>query len=527
MPTGAPPVSARGTDAGAHGVLLVASGLAAGALLLRLWPGPWPVDDAYITFRYARNLLEGAGLVYNAGEPVLGTSSPGFAFLLALGGALTGLDPPRVALGCSAVADALTVLMLPPLARSLGLPGLTGVIAAGTWALYPLGARYAVGGMETSVAAALGVATLLLWLSGRAVPAMVPAAAAILVRPDAAVFAVAVLAGQGAAIRGIPWRPLAAAIALLLPWVAFATARYGTPVPHSVTAKSHAVYLAAPWDNLVQVLNVLAGLVAGGPTDLAAEGIAVHRPPAAAAGYMLVGVLVLTAFAAGALDAIRRRSESAVAFAVPSIVCATYAGLGLGRTLMAEWYLVPVAPLLFLGVVAGLVRAGRRLPRSPALAIVAGLALVLAQAAGWEWTRVADGRAPLPRIVDVEREMLYRDVALALRPRLRADQVVAAPEIGALGYHCHCRILDTAGLVSPRALAYYPVARELHVVNQAVPPGLIRDTRPDFVVSLDVFIARSLLAAPWFAEQYRPALEMPAGAFGSTRLLVLERRPGA
>ena len=35
------------------GVPILVGGL---ALALRLAAGPWPVDDAYITFRYARNL---------------------------------------------------------------------------------------------------------------------------------------------------------------------------------------------------------------------------------------------------------------------------------------------------------------------------------------------------------------------------------------------------------------------------------------------------------------------------------------
>jgi hypothetical protein len=169
----------------------------------------------------------------------------------------------------------------------------------------------------------------------------------------------------------------------------------------------------------------------------------------------------------------------------------------------------------------------RWLPGWRVIAASVLVALVLAQAAGWDWRRVARGEAPLPRIVRVEREMLYREVGLALRDRVTRDEVVAAPEIGALGYYCRCRILDTVGLVSPRALAYYPVAPELHVVNQAVPPGVIRDLRPAWIVTLDVFIARSLMPAPWFADQYQVEREVPAEAFGSRALLVLRRRPGS
>src|SRR5205823_14822555 len=47
-------------------------------------------EDAFITLRYARNLAEGQGLVFNAGERVLGTTTPLFALLLAPVGALAG-----------------------------------------------------------------------------------------------------------------------------------------------------------------------------------------------------------------------------------------------------------------------------------------------------------------------------------------------------------------------------------------------------------------------------------------------------
>ena len=45
--------------------ILVWGGLAA----YRQW---WTTDDAFISFRYARNLSEGLGLVFNAGERVEG-----------------------------------------------------------------------------------------------------------------------------------------------------------------------------------------------------------------------------------------------------------------------------------------------------------------------------------------------------------------------------------------------------------------------------------------------------------------------
>lgn len=54
------------------------------------------IDDAYIAFRYAANLAEGHGLVFNPGERVEGFTSPLFTLLMALAIRL-GFDPPGVA----------------------------------------------------------------------------------------------------------------------------------------------------------------------------------------------------------------------------------------------------------------------------------------------------------------------------------------------------------------------------------------------------------------------------------------------
>src|SRR5688572_32962034 len=50
------------------------------------------VDDAFITYRYVANLVNGNGLVYNPGEAVLGTTTPGYALLLASPAKIFGVE---------------------------------------------------------------------------------------------------------------------------------------------------------------------------------------------------------------------------------------------------------------------------------------------------------------------------------------------------------------------------------------------------------------------------------------------------
>jgi hypothetical protein len=98
------------------------------------------VDDAYISFRYARNLLDGHGLVFNPGERVEGYSNLSWV-LLAAAGMAAGLDPLLWARLLGFAAAAGTVLLMPGLARRLAPPatGAAGAAASAT-ASAPAGA---------------------------------------------------------------------------------------------------------------------------------------------------------------------------------------------------------------------------------------------------------------------------------------------------------------------------------------------------------------------------------------------------
>jgi hypothetical protein len=66
------------------------------------------IDDAFISFRYARNLVDGAGLVFNVGERVEGYSNLLWTLLMAAGMAV-GV-PPEILSRLIALASALAVL---------------------------------------------------------------------------------------------------------------------------------------------------------------------------------------------------------------------------------------------------------------------------------------------------------------------------------------------------------------------------------------------------------------------------------
>ena len=155
--------AAAPTRGGLGGLLVVlALGIAA---FVPLVFGDAPQDDAYISYRYARNWADGAGLVFNAGEePVEGYTN--FLWTIGIGiGLQAGLDPEIIAPWAGLVFTLLTVLGTYALARRFGAtPGFAG-LAALLFASRPMLALHAMGGLETSFFGALLVAAL--WLRWR------------------------------------------------------------------------------------------------------------------------------------------------------------------------------------------------------------------------------------------------------------------------------------------------------------------------------------------------------------------------
>lgn len=71
------------------------------------------------------------------------------------------------------------------------------------------------------------------------------------------------------------------------------------------------------------------------------------------------------------------------------------------------------------------------------------------------------------------------------------DATLMTSEIGGLGYSFKGYIVDAAGLASPRALIYHPMEVEVERSSGnigAIPVDLIKEIKPEIIVSYDVFI---------------------------------------
>lgn len=129
------------------------------------------LDDPMISMRYARNLADGLGLVWNAGERVEGITNPGWTFIMALvhlvehDRTVTSLYMQVISLLCNVVTVILTAML------GLKLSGGSRTVAIGAAALtafyYPAN-YWSLYGMETGLLAML--ITMAVWLYLRPQP---------------------------------------------------------------------------------------------------------------------------------------------------------------------------------------------------------------------------------------------------------------------------------------------------------------------------------------------------------------------
>jgi hypothetical protein len=506
---------------------LLMAGLAAVALTTRVVPGERTVDDAYITFRYARNLVEGLGFVYNPGEQVLGTTTPLYTLLMAGLALLSGTrEFPTLALYTNALAGSLAVVLLYRLGRRLADHPAPAVASALAWAVAPFSVSFAVGGMETDLTIALLLAASYAHLTGRARTMAALSALALLARPDTAVLLGLLWLDHVLATRRIPWREGLVALALLAPWLVYATLAFGSPLTSSVATKS-VVYLLPP-------ASALARLIQHYSTPFFANALlGRHWHLAGFAVYLLL-------YSVGALRAIRSDRRTWPLAAYPYAYLAVF---GAANPLIFRWYLSPPLPLYFAFIFAGawalfgdlarlLVRhtgreAGDRRPargiQFVPFALLAGAALALTLNA-WELHPDHGPDRPAPEMAWFGGETVYRRIALDLVEQIEPGDVVAIADIGTFGYYSDAPILDLVGLVSPASRSYYPVSADLHANALAIPTELVLDRQPEYVVLMEVYVRHTLLESGEFDARYEVIDAIDTDILQSSAFVVFRRR---
>lgn len=198
-------------------------------------------DDAYISYRYVANFLNGDGLVYNVGERVEGFTNLGWVIYLILIGGM-GLDfvlASKIAglllgLGVIILSYLIALRVFGAGQRVLAL--VPAYLVAANQSL----AYWSPAGLETAAFAFLATAALYLYLR-RSFLLIAALTLAVWIRPDGAVLTGGLIVVEWIILRRIPRFTLTcAAMALLfsIPMVGFKLLYYGSILPNPFYAKT-------------------------------------------------------------------------------------------------------------------------------------------------------------------------------------------------------------------------------------------------------------------------------------------------
>jgi hypothetical protein len=483
----------------------------------------FPLDDSWIHLQFARNLAAGAGLSYNPGELVTGSTAPLWTALLA---ALFPL-PGSVIVWTKLLGILLYLAGIDAtwrLARELGLGRALAALAATltlatSWLVWA-----ALSGMEIPLFVLLSLWGMILHLRERADPApeerpplsLAILAVAVLARPEGLLLLLLALLDRALVFEPRPagprWRrpalrPLLAggalaACALVGPLLFYVWAT-GSVLPTTYAAKGGGGvrHLLPDFQYLANVLGLL------------------FRPQPWATLLAGAGALALAARLGTPRD--RGLLPALWVFGLPL----AYSLLTPGPNKMLGnfgRYYFPLFPVLAVLAAVGLepvVRAlGERLPRRLALALaVAGAVVILAPTlavlAGGESFYVQN-------VANVEES----DVAVArwLAGRVPPGAVLAVNDIGAIKFLLPNRIIDLASIATPG------IGRE---VQQAVAAGTpwseamaaaLERRHPDYVVIFPSWFP-ALAADPRFQPVY--TLPIPGNITMGGSEIVVYRTP--
>lgn len=216
----------------------------------------WTQDDSYISLRYARNLVEGHGLVYNPGEQVEGYTNFLWTLIMAVPLRL-GIGPVGFMHVVGIASMVGTILVTARLASRVFASPVLGNLTALVMVANFTFLAYGTGGLETPLQAllvtsvwlvalpALGIGErqlrtrelcLLSTLCGLALLTRLDSAVVVLV-PAAAVLRQALRDRVVRRVAGLValFGPV---LVLVVPWTVWRVATYGSVVPNTATAKS-------------------------------------------------------------------------------------------------------------------------------------------------------------------------------------------------------------------------------------------------------------------------------------------------
>ena len=420
------------------------------------------LDDAFISFRYAKHFASGSGLVFNAGERIEGYTNPLWTVLLA-GCARAGLDIVSSSVVLSLLAVAATVVVIGRIGMSVFAEHPHGSLLAGVapvlFALLGCQSRYVLAGMETPLFVLLLTLGVYASISARPLATGLLFGLATVTRPEGILYFMVVLAFSSAG--GAPGRErlraaarqLAAFAVVMAPFMWWRASYYGSLLPNTYYAKtSGAVTWATAergWKHLVYAIRQSS----------------LELP-------LFFALLALTRW---------RRDRFCLlsgAFVIAAAIDMVAVG-GDFQFFFGPRFLMPAIPVLCIAATMGIGVVGDMV-RAPRIGGLTRSLLIAALAVNAFWFSWPGRDRTLGFISHINRG--WTELGLWLKANTEPDAVIAVGAVGRIPYYSDRYTIDMLGLT------------DAHIAHVDVPLGAgmpghekydtayVLDRKPDYII---------------------------------------------
>ena len=487
-------------------------------ILTRTWQFPYCIDDAYIIFRYAENMLRFGAPDYDVGSHVNTISSQlHFAILVATGFLSGQRDLPLVSQGINLAQELISLCLLFAVIQRGFHSTKLALYACALHVSSAYTILEVMRGKEGPLV--IMMMYLLIWaqLFHKKLLKVWVSAMLCLARPEGILVMITSFIFD---IREhlkhpvktvLTWAPPMALVVLVF---AGCYIYYGTAMLQGILAKS-VIYHAPPLVCIASLSSQLTTSIAGLPYW----------------AYDLLGPTILM-FIYGSAVVLLWRYDFLRLYIVSICVLTLFFGAGNSFMNAFPWYMswwAPLVPLLYVGLLSFLKQQGKTDSTKIVQGIVVAFSLIVVPLRSYLWAPFSEVISPLPIFywdnID-DRLRIYEVARKYLNKVAKRTDTCAVVEVGVVGYGCESKIFDLLGLVSPDALKLYPVPQESRSeCGLSIPPQYARLYKPERILTLDCFGRNGLFEDEYFKRNYALEWFWENNSFGSLGVLLYKRIP--